>query len=245
MRALYPPLEPYKSGNLSVGKIHSLYWEESGNPKGKPILFLHGGPGSGTSPNHRRFFDPAIYRIVLFDQRGCGKSTPHASLEENTTWDLVDDIEKIRKHLSIDRWVVFGGSWGSTLSLAYAVTHPERVLALIVRGIFLCRQRDFDWFFKDTGAAHIFPDEWDKVIDLIPLKERKDLVQAYFERLTSKDPMVREKAARRWTAWEAATMRLKFDPALFKELLEPYRAEAVARIECHYFLNKCFFKTDN
>ena len=245
MRTPYPPIEPNRSGYLAVTEVHSLYWEESGNPNGKPVLFLHGGPGSGTGPAHRCFFHPSLYRIILFDQRGCGKSTPHAHLEENTTWDLVQDIEKLREHLSVDRWVVFGGSWGSTLSLAYAETHPSRVLALILRGIFLGRKKDLDWFFKETGGAMVFPDEWDKFIAPISKAERKDLIKAYFQRLTSSDREVRERFAKIWSGWEAAALRLRFDPTLFNSFTDATRADAIARIECHYFMNGCFFEADN
>lgn len=240
----YPPIEPNESGYLAVSPSHSIYWEESGNPSGNPILFLHGGPGSGTQPSHRSFFDPEAYRIVLFDQRGCGLSKPHASLEENTTWDLVEDIEKLRKHLGIERWVVFGGSWGSTLSLAYASVHPERVKALILRGIFLCRKEELFWFFQH-GAHHIFPDEWEKFIAPIPLAERKNMIEAYYKRLTSPDAKVRIAAAKTWSGWEAAALRLRFDPKLFGYFTDDTHADAIARLECHYFIHKGFFKTDN
>lgn len=244
MRTKYPPIEPYRTGHLKVSPIHSLYWEESGNPKGSPILFLHGGPGSGTNGGHRSYFDPAFYRIILFDQRGCGKSTPHAELQENTTWDLVSDIEKLRLFLEVDAWVVFGGSWGSTLSLAYAQMHPERVKALILRGIFLGRKKELDWFYQ-FGAHHIFTDEWEKYIDPVPFKERGDMIRAYYRLLTSEDPFVRRKAARAWTIWESVNLRLIFDPVLFAEFTEDVHADALARVECHYFLNHCFFKTEN
>lgn len=243
MRSRYPSIEPFRYGHLSVSPHHSIYWEECGNPRGKPVVFLHGGPGSGLEASHRTFFDPETYRIVLFDQRGCGKSTPHASLEENTTWDLVEDIEKIRKMLEIDRWVVFGGSWGSTLALAYAETHPDRVKGLIVRGIFLCRKSELHWFYQ-SGAHHIFPDEWEKYLDPIPEEERGNLLEAYYRRLTSKDSAVRKKAAYTWTAWEGATIRLKSDPHGFASFTEERHADAIARIECHYFINRGFFKSD-
>lgn len=243
MRARYPQLEPNQSGHLAVSNLHSIYWEECGNPRGKPILFLHGGPGSGLEPSHRTFFDPKVYRIILFDQRGCGKSKPHACLEENSTWDLVEDIEKIRKMFGIEQWVVFGGSWGSTLALAYAETHPERIKGLIVRGIFLCRQKELEWFYQ-SGADRIFPDEWDKFIEPIPEEERGNLMKAYYQRLTSKDPHVRKKAAYTWTAWEGATIRLKHDPHGFSSFTEEMHADAIARIECHYFMNQAFFQSD-
>lgn len=244
MRTRYPPIEANKTGHLPVSSLHSLYWEEAGNPNGKPILFLHGGPGSGIDPSHRCYFDPKAYRMVLFDQRGCGKSTPHAHLEENTTWDLVADIEKLREHLGIDRWVVFGGSWGSTLSLAYAETHPTRVKGLILRGIFLCRPSELHWFYQ-FGAHQIFPDMWEKFLAPIPPEERCDLIKAYFKRLTSSDPAVRHEAAHAWSAWEGAALRLQFDPTLFHSFTEERHADAIARIECHYFIHHAFFKTDN
>jgi proline iminopeptidase len=244
MRTKYPPIEPYRTGFLEVDSGHKLYWEESGNPKGLPVIFLHGGPGSGTEPGHRCYFDPKVYRIVLMDQRGCGKSKPHSSLKENTTWHLVADIEKVREHLKIGKWVVFGGSWGSTLSLAYAETHPEKVMALILRGIFLGRERELHWFYQ-FGAHHIFPDEWEKYIDPIPVSERKDMLRAYYKQLTSEDPAVRKRAASAWSAWEGAALKLIFDPSLFLQFVEDTHADALARVECHYFVNRCFFKTDN
>ena len=244
MRTKYPPIEPNATGFIDVGSGHKIYWEESGNPKGLPVVFLHGGPGSGTEPGHRSFFNPELYRIVLLDQRGCGKSQPHSSLIDNTTWDLVSDIEKVREHLKIGKWVVFGGSWGSTLSLAYAETHPERVLALILRGIFLCRKKELYWFYQ-FGAHHIFPDEWEKYIEPIPEKERGDMMAAYYRRLTSNDEAVRRRAASAWSGWEGATLKLIYDANLFLQFTEGTHADAIARIECHYFLNNSFFKTDN
>lgn len=243
MRTKYPPIEPFRTGYLQEGE-HQIYWEESGNPKGIPVIFLHGGPGSGTEPNHRSFFNPKLYRIVLMDQRGSGKSKPHSCLKDNTTWHLVADIEKLRVHLRIDKWVVFGGSWGSTLSLAYAETHPTKVLGLILRGIFLGRKRELHWFYQ-YGAHFIFPDEWEKYIDPIPVEERHDLIQAYYRRLTSPDPAVRKIAASAWTCWEGATLKLIFDPNTFMQFTEDEHADALARVECHYFVNRCFFETDN
>lgn len=244
MRTKYPPIECTRSGFLDVGSGHRIYWEESGNPNGIPIVFLHGGPGSGTEPGHRCFFNPAIYRIVLLDQRGCGKSQPHSSLKDNTTWHLVADIEKLRIHLKIEKWVVFGGSWGSTLSLAYAETHPDRVLALILRGIFLGRKKELRWFYQ-FGAHHIFPDEWEKYLDPIPPSERTDLISAYYRALTSSDPAIRRRAAQAWAGWEGATLKLFFDPNQFLQFTQDDHADAIARIECHYFINHCFFDTDN
>lgn len=243
MRAKYPPIEPNRTGFLEV-LGYQIYWEESGNPSGLPVIFLHGGPGSGTESGHRSYFDPKIYRIVLMDQRGCGKSRPHSSLKDNTTWHLVGDIEKLREHLKITKWVVFGGSWGSTLALSYAETHPECALALILRGIFLGRPKELKWFYQ-FGAHHIFPDEWEKYIDPIPINERKSLLKAYYQRLTSDDAGVRKKAASAWSSWEGAALKLIFDPSLFMQFVEDQHADALARIECHYFINHCFFKTDN
>ena len=244
MRSRYPSIEPSKSGFLSVSSKHSIYWEECGNPEGQPIVFLHGGPGSGTEPSHRCFFDPKTYRIILFDQRGCGKSLPFASLEDNTTWDLVNDVDKLREHLKIDRWIVFGGSWGSTLALAYSETHPLQVKGLILRGIFLCRQKELFWFYQ-CGASYLFPDEWEKYLTPIPKAEQKDLIQAYHHRLTSADASVRQAAALAWAGWEAATLGIKVNTTAVRNFTETNHAEAVARIECHYFVHHGFFKTDN
>jgi proline iminopeptidase len=244
MKIKYPPIEPYQIGYLPVAGGHELYWEESGNLKGRPVIFLHGGPGSGTEPSHRSFFNPSLYRIVLMDQRGCGKSRPHSSLHENTTWHLVADIEALRKHLQIDRWVVFGGSWGSTLSLAYAETHPDAVLALILRGIFLCRPFELHWFYQ-FGAHLLFPDAWERYLEFIPKDERHDLIQAYYRRLTDADPLVRKQAALAWSSWEGSALKLLPDSALLHEFTEEYHADAIARIECHYFIHKAFFQTDN
>ncbi len=241
-RTLYPPIEPYETGMLPVSERHTLYYEVSGNPRGKPVVFLHGGPGGGTSPDHRRYFDPERYRIVLFDQRGAGKSTPYACLEENTTWDLVADIERLRQHLDIRKWVVFGGSWGSTLALAYAETHPDRVRALVLRGIFLCRKKEIEWFYQE-GANAIFPDAWEPYRDLIPPDERHDMVAAYYRRLTSDDEGVRLAAARAWSVWEGRTSKLLPDPELVKDFDE--RALAIARIECHYFINRIFMESEH
>lgn len=244
MRTKYPPIEPYKTGYLSVSSGHELYWEESGNPDGRPVIFLHGGPGSGTEPSHRCFFNPVLYRIILMDQRGCGKSRPHSSLNENTTWHLVSDIEQLRHHLHIERWVVFGGSWGSTLALAYAETYPNSVLSLILRGIFLCRQFELRWFYQ-FGAHQIFPDAWEEYLAFISPEERNDLIQAYYKRLTSSDPSLRKQAAKAWSKWEGSALRLLPDPRLLYDFTEDHHADAIARIECHYFVHHAFFKTDN
>jgi proline iminopeptidase len=240
LRTLYPPIEPYRTGMLSVSPVHTLYFEESGNPGGKPVVFLHGGPGGGTDAKQRRFFDPARYRIVLFDQRGCGKSTPHASLVDNTTWHLVGDLEALRAHLGIERWQVFGGSWGSTLALAYAETHPERVTELVLRGIFLLSDRELRWFYQ-WGTSELFPDAFEAYRDAIPREERGDFIKAYHLRLTSEDPSVRAAAAKAWSVWEAATSYLHVNADYVARAGEDRFALAFARIECHYFVNRGFF----
>ena len=244
MTWLYPPLEPYNTGRLAVSKIHEIYFEESGNPAGKPVVFLHGGPGGASEPKQRRFFNPAKYRIINFDQRGCGKSTPYASLEENTTWRLVEDIEKIREHLHIDRWQVFGGSWGSTLALAYSEAHPERVTEIILRGIFLLRKEEIDWFYQ-RGASALYPDAWELYLFHIPEAERSDMLSAYYRRLTSDDPAVRLAAAKRWSGWEGTTSKLLPDPDFTAHYDEEEFALAFARIEAHYFIHKGFLESDD
>ncbi len=235
-RTLYPEIEPYRTGRLKVSGLHEIYFEESGNPKGKPVVFLHGGPGGGTEAKHRRYFDPDTYRIVLIDQRGCGRSTPFASLEENTTWHLVSDIEAVREHLGIDRWQVFGGSWGSTLALAYAQTHPNRVTELVLRGIFLLRKEEIRWFYQE-GASWIFPDAWHDYLHHIPEAERGDLLHAYYKRLTSPDPVVQRAAAKVWSVWEGRTSCLIPNADLIARTGGDEFALAFARIECHYFVN--------
>lgn len=244
MKDFFPEIEPYNHGMLKVSALHTLYWEECGNPQGQPVVFLHGGPGGGIAPDHRRFFDPKAYRIILFDQRGSGKSTPCAELRENDTWNLVNDIETIREMLKIQKWVVFGGSWGSTLALTYAITHPNKVKALILRGIFLCRPSEIQWFYQ-KGASELFPDYWDEYLKVIPSEEAHDLVNAYYKRLTHQDPTVRLEAAKAWSKWEAATSRLFIDPTAVEDFDDPEYALSFARIECHYFTNNAFFKTDN
>jgi proline iminopeptidase len=239
----YPEIEPYQTGFLKVSNLHSIYYEQVGIPEGMPILYLHGGPGSGIHPLARQFFDPKFYRVVLLDQRGSGKSTPFAELKENTTWDLVEDIERLRKHLQIERWVVFGGSWGSTLSLAYAVTHPERVMGLILRGIFLCRKSEIDWFYQ-SGAHNIFPDAWEKFIAPVPLAERGEIVKSYYRMFTGQDEAVRHKAAVAWNVWETTTSRLVPDQAMIEEEEQSTTGLALARIECHYFVNDSFMASD-
>ncbi len=244
MRELYPPIDPYHQGLLPVSELHSIHFQEAGNPEGRPVVFLHGGPGGAIDPLYRQYFDPARWRIVLFDQRGCGRSTPYAELRENTTWDLVSDIEKLRTHLGIDRWVVFGGSWGSTLALAYSQTHPEACKGLILRGIFLLRRKELLWFYQD-GASRIFPDAWEYFIEPIPLDERDDLMSAYYRRLTGDDKHRRAQAARTWSVWEAATSKLVPNPDLLRRFSDGLFADAFARIECHYFVNKGFLDRED
>lgn len=244
LRNLYAPIEPFDSGQLKVSDLHNIYYEQVGNPKGKPVVFLHGGPGGGLVPEYRQFHDPSAYRVVLFDQRGAGKSTPHASLEENTTWDLVADIEKLRVHLGIDKWQVFGGSWGSTLALAYAETHPDRVTELVLRGIFLCRPKEIKWFYQE-GTSWLFADVWEEYLKVIPENERHDMVSAYYRRLTGNDEAEKVAAARAWSIWEGSTSKLFFDPESIERFADPEFALAFARIECHYFMNNCFFPTEN
>jgi len=241
---LFPPIEPFASGMLPLDPPHAIYWEQCGNPEGPAVVFLHGGPGAGATPTHRRFFDPAHYRVVLLCQRGSGRSTPSGELRENTTWDLVQDLETLREKLGIRKWIVFGGSWGSTLALAYAVTHPDRVLGLIVRGIFLCRKKEIDWLYQE-GASNLFPDPWEDYVAAIPPAERGDFVGAYYRRLTSNDEGERLRAALAWSLWEAKTSYLIPDEQNVREHAEPQRALALARIECHYFQHRAFFATDN
>lgn len=243
LRTLYPPFEPFNTGHLPVDDVHKIYYEESGNPEGKPVVVLHGGPGGGSQPSYRQFFDPKVWRVIQFDQRGCGKSLPLACLKNNTTWHLVEDIEKLRQHLKIDKWVVFGGSWGSCLSLAYAQTHTERVKALILRGIFTLRRKELIWFYQE-GASYIFPDFWEEYLAPIPLVERGDLMSAYYRRLTGEDEEEKKKCGAAWTKWEMATSRLIPDPTSIAKAAEDEFAVTFARIECHYFVNGGFFKYD-
>jgi proline iminopeptidase len=243
-RSFYPEIQPYRSGYLQVSSEHSLYFEESGNPNGKPVVFLHGGPGGGTSPKQRRFFNPERYRIVLFDQRGCGKSRPHASLVDNTTWHLVSDIEKLRTHLGVTSWQVFGGSWGSTLALAYAQKHPERVTELVLRGIFLLRRWELEWFYQ-RGTSQLFPEAWQKYEAFIPEAERADFIAAYHRRLTSTDARERQEAARIWSVWEASTSHLRPDEDYIRSCAGDDFSLAFARIESHYFVNGGFLEREN
>ena len=240
---LYPKIKPYDSGFLNIDE-HQVYFEQCGNPNGKPALFLHGGPGGGGSEDVRRFFNPNLYRIVVFDQRGCGRSKPHGCLENNTTWDLVSDIENLRKKLSIEKWLVFGGSWGSTLSLAYAQAHPKSVSELVLRGIFLLRKEELHWFYQD-GASRIFPEAWSGFLDIIDEDKRDNLMNAYHEIFKSTDKEKRLKAAVAWSKWEAATSSLSYKPSLVEEFSDPEFALAFALIENHYFINKGWFDTEN
>ena len=240
-RTLYPPIEPYASGMLDVGEGHNLYWERCGRPGGKPAVFLHGGPGGGCGPAQRQQFDPALYDVLLFDQRGCGRSVPFASLAANTTWHLVADLEQLRKMAGHEQWLVFGGSWGSTLSLAYAQTHPSRVSELVLRGIFLGSQSEFDWLYT-YGASELYPEAWDDFRSHIPAEERGELLEAYHRRLTSEDPAVRLAAAKAWAMWEGVTVTLLPDPDLIADFTADDHAVAVARIENHYFRHDCWLE---
>jgi proline iminopeptidase len=241
---LYPEIEPFHSEHLKVSPLHEIYLEQCGNPEGQPIVFLHGGPGGSCSAKHRRLFDPAFYRIILFDQRGCGKSRPTAEIGENSTWDLVHDMELIRKHLGIRNWILFGGSWGSTLALAYNTKHSNRVRGLILRGIFLCRREEIQWFYQ-SGTSFLFPDLWEDYLAPIPPEERGDLVAAYRKRLTDPDPNVSLPAAKAWSKWEASTSALRLSTELVQSFDDDKHALEFARIENHYFTNNAFFSSDN
>jgi len=243
-RSLYPDNEPFARGWLPTGGPHEIYYEECGAPNGKPCVILHGGPGGAINPTMRRFFDPKKWRMALFDQRGCGRSQPNASLEDNTTWALIEDIERLRVHLGVDKWTVFGGSWGSTLALAYAVTHPDRVEALVLRGVFLLTQRELSWFYQD-GASMMFPDAWERFVAPIPLEERGDMIGAYHRRLTHKDRRVQAEAAAAWSQWEGDTISLRGPEARPSKFNEEDFTVAFARIECHYFANRGFFPEEN
>ncbi|WP_374576687.1 prolyl aminopeptidase [Phenylobacterium sp.] len=242
-RGLFPDNEPYAYGWLPTGSPHEIFYEECGNPDGKPCVILHGGPGGAINPTMRRFFNPARWRMALFDQRGCGKSRPNASLEDNTTWSLIEDIERLRTHLGVEKWTVFGGSWGSTLALAYAITHPQRVEALVLRGIFLLTQRELRWFYQD-GASFLFPDAWARFCAPIPPEERGDMMAAYHKRLTHPDRRVQAEAAAAWSQWEGDTISIRGPEARPSKFNEIDFAIAFARIECHFFVNGGFFKED-
>ena len=241
MQTLYPEIKPYARHELAVEQPHVLYIDESGSADGLPVLFIHGGPGAGCDSASRRYFDPALYRIVTFDQRGCGRSTPHASLENNTTKALIADIERICEHLGIDKFVLFGGSWGSTLALAYAQAHPQRVHGLILRGIFLCRPQEFSWFYQE-GASRLFPDYWEDYVAPIPVEERGDLMQAFYKRLTGADQIAQMHAAKAWSTWEGRTATLRPNTQVVERFSEAHRALSIARIECHYFVNDAFLE---
>ena len=241
---LYPKAKVFNSFNLKVSELHSIFVEESGNQNGKPVIFLHGGPGGGISSTYRQYFNPEKWRIIMFDQRGCGKSTPFAELNENTTWDLVNDIEKIRNHLNIDQWVVFGGSWGSTLSLAYSQKHPTACKGLILRGIYLVRKKEIDWFYQ-YGASNVFPDRWESFLAPIPESKRNNLLSAYYEILTGDDQEKKIEAAKAWSTWEGSSVRLILDDEFISDFGDAKFAEAFARIECHYFMNNCWLPTEN
>lgn len=241
---VYPAIEPYRTGTLAVGDGHVIFYEECGSPDGEPVVMIHGGPGGGANPAMRRFHDPASHRIILFDQRGSGRSQPYASLEHNTTWHLVADMEKLRSHLAIDRWQLFGGSWGSTLAIAYAESHPERVTGMILRGIFLLRKREIDWFYQH-GASNLYPDAFEAFQSIIPPGERHDLVGAYHKRLTGTDKAAQLAAAKAWSIWEGSTLALRQDPGRIAAFGADHYAIAFARIECHYFKNGGFLEHDN
>jgi proline iminopeptidase len=243
MNNLYPTIEPFSTTRFSVDNQHKLYVEQVGNPSGIPALFLHGGPGAGCEPYHRRFFNPEKYRVVLFDQRGSGRSTPHAALSNNTTWDLVEDIERIREELAIDKWLVFGGSWGSTLALAYAQTNPERVTGLVLRGVFLCRDKEIEWFYQE-GASWVFPDYWKDFTAPIPEHERDNLLHAYYRRLIGDDEVSRMAAAKSWSIWEGRTASLTPNQSVVNFFSDPHTALSLARIEAHYFVHHAFLRSD-
>ena len=241
LRTLYPPIEPYESGMLDVGEGHVIYYERCGRPGGKPAVFLHGGPGGGIAPDHRRLFDPQRYDVTLFDQRGCGRSTPHASLEANTTWRLVADIEFLRSRVGVDQWLVFGGSWGSTLALAYAETHPERVAALVLRGVYTVTEAELAWYYQ-YGVSEMFPDKWERFLAPIPVAERGDMIAAYRKLLTHEDPDVQIEAAKAWSLWEAETITLLPSPDISAVHSDGRFALAFARIENHYFTHRCWLE---
>jgi len=241
MQTLFPQIKPYARHDLAVDGPHVLYVDESGSPDGLPVVFIHGGPGSGCDANSRCYFDPSKYRIITFDQRGCGRSTPHASLENNTTWDLVADMERIRSYLGIEKWVLFGGSWGSTLALAYAQSHPESVHGLILRGIFLARPQEIEWFYQ-AGASRLFPDYWEDYLAPIPEDERHDLLTAYYKRLTGNDQIAQMHCAKAWSTWEGRTATLRPNAQVVERFCEAQRALSIARIECHYFTHNAFLE---
>lgn len=245
LRTLYPPIEANFKGYIEVDQTHSIYYEESGNPDGRPVVFLHGGPGCGTSPTCRQFFDPDFYRIILFDQRGSGNSKPHACLENNDTDSIIQDMEKIREELGIEKWLVFGGSWGSTLALSYALKHPDKTLGLILRGIFLGRQEDIDWIYQEGGASNIFPEAWEKYISVIPQEEREDLIKAYYKRLTHEERSIRVEAAKAWSMWEGSLVTLLPNDDLVNDFGDEDFTISMATIECHFWMNHMFRENMN
>lgn len=245
LRTLYPSIEANFTDFIKVDDVHNIYYEESGNPNGKPVVFLHGGPGCGTAPSCRQFFDPEFYRIILFDQRGSGKSTPHANLTNNDTDSIISDMEKIREKLGIEKWLVFGGSWGSTLALSYAIKHPEKVAGLVLRGIFLGRQEDIDWIYQEGGASNIFPDKWEDYVSVIPEAERDDIITAYYKRLTSDDRATRVEAARAWSMWEGSIVTLLPNEDVVNDFGDEDYAISMATIECHFWMNNMFRENRN
>lgn len=245
LKELYPEIECNFSKKIKVDDTHEIYYEESGNPKGYPVIFLHGGPGCGTSPTCRRYFDPEFYRIIVFDQRGSGKSTPHACLENNDTWHIIEDMEKIREELNIEKWLVFGGSWGSTLALCYAIKHPKRTQGLVLRGIFLGRREDIEWIYEEGGASNIQPESFERYISIIPKEERNDMIAAYYKRLTSDDEKTRHIAAKEWSMWEGSLVTLLPDPNLENSFGDLNFAVSMATIECHFWMNNMFWDDDN
>lgn len=245
LRTLYPSIEANFTDFIKVDDVHNIYYEESGNPNGKPVVFLHGGPGCGTAPSCRQFFDPKFYRIILFDQRGSGKSTPHANLTNNDTDSIISDMEKIREKLGIEKWLVFGGSWGSTLALSYAIKHPEKVVGLVLRGIFLGRQEDIDWIYQEGGASNIFPDKWEDYVSVIPEAERDDIITAYYKRLTSDDRATRVEAARAWSMWEGSIVTLLPNEDVVNDFGDEDYAISMATIECHFWMNNMFRENRN
>lgn len=245
LRTLYPSIEANFTDFIKVDDVHNIYYEESGDPNGKPVVFLHGGPGCGTAPSCRQFFDPEFYRIILFDQRGSGKSTPHANLTNNDTDSIISDMEKIREKLGIEKWLVFGGSWGSTLALSYAIKHPEKVVGLVLRGIFLGRQEDIDWIYQEGGASNIFPDKWEDYVSVIPEAERDDIITAYYKRLTSDDRATRVEAARAWSMWEGSIVTLLPNEDVVNDFGDEDYAISMATIECHFWMNNMFRENRN
>lgn len=244
MLVLYPDIKPYQEHRIATQAPHTLYVEESGNPDGIPVLFIHGGPGAGTSPSHRRFFDPEQYRIILFDQRGCGRSTPHGCLEHKNTQALMDDIELIRQTLGVESWLLFGGSWGSTLALVYAQTHPQRVRGMILRGIFLCRQQELDWFYKEGGCSRLFPDYWADLVKPVAEDQRHDLIAAYAALLGSDNELQRMAAAKAWSCWEGRCATLRPNPDVVDQFTSPHLALSLALIEVHFFRHRGFLQPD-